>query len=86
MSFIARYWSTTTRPLVGCVMQAQSSRFSHREDAEDALAAAIETNGDGCRGEVVESDLPPEIVRHCQTIQAIGYPCPDCGQTTEWPN
>jgi hypothetical protein len=81
-SYFARYWSTDGRCLVGAVMQGQSSRFDSRADAEQRLADTQEINGPHCSGEIVDSDLYPEIFRHCprHPAQAIGGRCFGCGK------
>jgi hypothetical protein len=82
-SYFARYWSTDGHCLVGAVMQGQSSRFDDRADAEQRLAATLEINGPHCTGEIVDSDLYPEIFHHCpgHPAQAIGGRCFGCGKT-----
>lgn len=82
-SYVAKYAKTNGTMLLGGVNQSQSSRWSHRADAEDFLACAMFNNGgeEYCTGNVVETNKPAEILRHCGKIaQAIGGKCFHCGK------
>lgn len=80
-SYFAKYKSKHGGTLVGGVKDSQTSRFGSREDAETRLQSVIEINNNQAEGEIVESDLPPEIFIHCGHIaQAIGGRCFGCGK------
>lgn len=89
MSYVAKYHGVSGdcgRVMLGGVLSATSSAFSHREDAEAFLASSIEINASAGRvveGSVVESKRRPEIIRHCEghPAQAIGGICFGCRQT-----
>lgn len=85
-SYVARIRSADGKPMLGGVMESQSSTFSHREDAQNFLDASIEINADAGRpvtGEVVPSQRPPELRRHCPGAElgVLGGVCPRCRQT-----
>jgi len=69
MSYIAQYWTAdNSRWLLGGVKRSESSRWSHREDAEHYLETVKEVHANLNRplvveGQVVESDAPPQIRR-----------------------
>lgn len=79
-SWIARYWSTDSRPLIGGIKISRSSRFGLRSDAIARLESACGLNGAHCQGDVVPSALYPEIFPHCpgSWAQAIGGHCFGC--------
>jgi hypothetical protein len=80
-SYYARYWSTDGAPLVGNVLRSQSCRFEKEADARSRLEQVQEVNGPHCAGEIVGSELYPEIFTHCgRHAQAIGGRCPGCGK------
>lgn len=68
--------------LLGGVTSGQSSRFQCEADAQTRLETTTELNGENCVGEVVESEQPPEIFRHCHPSisQTIGGKCFRCGK------
>ena len=80
-SYFARY-RAKTGTLIGGVRQSQTSRFQSRSDAQRRLDDTIALNGGNCEGEVVASDLHPEIFSHCpgSVPQAIGGKCFQCGK------
>lgn len=80
-SYIARY-RAKTGTLIGGVSQSQTSRFQRRADAQKRLDDTIAINGGNCDGEVIASDLHPEIFSHCggSLPQAIGGRCFRCGK------
>lgn len=82
-SYFAKYWSTNNVPLLGGVRSSQSCRYQRRGDAELRLEIVKEVNGDRCVGEIVESDLFPEIFIHCGVgpSQAVGCKCFRCHKT-----
>jgi hypothetical protein len=80
-SFIAVYRSTDGRPLLGGIFQSQSSRFEREVDAQERLRQVIKMNGPHCEGEVVSSDLYPEVFIHCGRVpQGIAGRCFVCGK------
>lgn len=81
-SFYAKYWSTDPHKcLIGGVQQSQTSRFEREKDAQARLDQIIELTPHAT-GEVVKSNLPPEIFSHCpgSVPQAIGGKCFGCGK------
>ena len=85
MSYYARYYSTeNSRLMLGGVMSASSSRYSHRDDAIALLETVISIHASLPRplqvaGKIFESTRPAEIIRHCITPQAKICFCPECG-------
>ena len=89
ISYYASYRTTDpARPLLGGVRRATSSRFSHREDAQARLDSVIDLHArldpplviDGC---IATSERPADLIRHCKTVQVVGFPCPECGVIVE---
>lgn len=80
-SYFARYWAKTGT-LIGGVSRSQTSRFQRRADAQKRLDDTIAINGGNCEGEILGSDLHPEIFSHCagSIPQAIGGRCFRCGK------
>lgn len=83
MSYVAHYWSTGDRCMLGGIKRSRSSRFGTRAEAEQSLANTIEINaGVDCpvEGRVDTSPLPPEIFAHCPDTppQAVGGVCFGC--------
>ena len=71
------------RMLLGGVFASQSSRFSHRDDAEARAESVVSIHAGldkplSVETEICESQRPAEIVRHCETAQVVGCPCPEC--------
>lgn len=78
-SFVACYWSTSSKPLLGGVMRSRSSRWGTAEEAARYLAVVMELNGPECKGDVIKVAGYPEIFVHCGTDnQSIGSLCPGC--------
>lgn len=81
-SYLVRYWSTNGKPLLGGVMESQSSRWGERSDAEHYAQVVIKNNGDHCKTKIVVSDKYPQIFRHCadpeKPAAAIGGRCFTC--------
>jgi len=81
-SWFAKYWSTDGRAIMGGVLRGCTSRFQSELDATARLISVISINNayaDRCRGEVVPSELYPEILYHCGNLAtAIGCLCPQC--------
>lgn len=82
MSFYAKYRCTDSGCLLGGVKESQTSRYQTREDAEKRLLNIIEVNSNRCTGEVLHSNLPPEIFYHCPGHPAtiVGGKCFGCGK------
>jgi hypothetical protein len=81
-SFYAKYWSSDPHKcLLGGVQQSQTSRFECEQDAQARLEQIIELNPHA-KGEVLRSNMPPEIFSHCagSVPQAIGGKCFSCGK------
>lgn len=80
-SYFARYWAKTGT-LIGGISRSQTSRFQSRSDAQKRLEDIIAINGGNCEGEIVGSNLHPEIFSHCvgSIPQAVGGRCFQCGK------
>jgi hypothetical protein len=81
-SYIARMTALPGKRLAGGVKVHHSSRWGDLEDARDYIDS-IQSIDPDAQGEVVASELPPEIFRHCRDSempQAIGGRCEACGK------
>ena len=79
-SYFAKYHAIKGT-MIGGVKESQTSRFRDRKDAEQRLGDTIAINGGNVEGEIIESNLPPEIFVHCGNIaQAIRGKCHRCGK------
>jgi hypothetical protein len=90
-SWIALIRRKDGRVMHGVARELPSSRFGGRADAENLIAARLDGVGGYGRaeyeGEVIASDLPPEIWVHCAggPLQALGSICPRCGARLTYP-
>lgn len=84
-SYVAVYWATSDRPLLGGVTRSSSSRFGSRQDCEHYLQVVLSVNREAscpCEGLVEERNQVPEIFHHCPGFpaQSVNCKCFGCGK------
>lgn len=68
-SYVARYWSTDGKTLIGGITESQTSRMQSYFAAAERLSQIKEMNGTHCQGEIVTVRKYPELFQHTEEIE-----------------